>query len=62
MATQRCTLDGFVSAVKQCDGIGLGDLDALTTVLVKTINTLYRIIVLEPPRSTISGSASRRET
>ena len=51
--TPRCTLDGFVSAVHSSEGVRLGDLDALTTVLVKTINTLYRIIVLEPPRSTI---------
>ncbi len=51
--TPRCTLDGFVSAVQTSEGVRLGDLDALTTVLVKTLNTLYRIIVLEPPRSTI---------
>ena len=53
IATRRCTLDGFVSAVKGAEGVGMGDLDALTTVLVKTLNTLYRIIVLEPPHSTI---------
>ena len=53
LVTQRSTLDGFVSAVKSSEGVELGDLDALTTVVVKTLNTLYRIIVLEPPHSTI---------
>ena len=53
VTARRCTLDGFVSAVKRAEGVGLGELEALTTVLVKTLNTLYRIVVLEPPRSTI---------
>ncbi len=35
------------------DGIGLGELDALTTLLVKTLNSIYRIIVLEPPQPRI---------
>lgn len=52
-AASGCTLDGFAAAVARADGIGLRDLDALTTVLVRTLNTLYRVIILEPPRSTI---------
>ena len=51
--SHRCTLDGFVSAVTGAGGVGLADLDALTTLLVRTFNTLYRVIVLEPPRPTI---------
>lgn len=51
--SRRCTLDGFVATVRQSDGVGLGDLDALTTVMIKTLNTRYRVIVLEPPRAKI---------
>ncbi len=53
VVSRRCTLDGFVTAVTRSDGVGLAELDALTTVLVKTLNSLYRVIVLEPPRPTI---------
>ena len=47
------TLDGFVAAVTQADGVGLAELDPLTTVMVETLNTRYRVIVLEPPRPRI---------
>ena len=33
--------------------VGLGELDALTTLLVKTLNSLYRVVILEPPRPRI---------
>ena len=42
------TLDGFIEAVSKADGIGLTDLDAFTTVVVRTDNSLYQITILQP--------------
>ena len=50
---RRCTLDGFTAEVTRAKGVGLGELEALTTVLIRTLNSLYRIVVLEPPRPRI---------
>ena len=44
------TLDGFVEAVSRDDGLGLTDVDALTTLVVQTENSVYRITVLQPYR------------
>ena len=44
------TLDGFVEAVSQTDGIGLTDVDAFTTLVVQTDNSVYQITVLQPYR------------
>ena len=51
--TRQCTLDGFATEVALADGVGLHELDPLTTVIVKTLNSLYRVVVLEPPRPRI---------
>ena len=50
---RQCTLDGFTTEVALADGVGLGELEALSTLLIKTLNSLYRVIVLEPPRPRI---------
>ena len=42
------TLDGFIEAVSQADGIGMSDVNALTTLVVRTDNSVYRITVLTP--------------
>ncbi len=42
------TLDGVVKAVSQTDGIGLIDVDAFTTLVVRTDNSVYRITILQP--------------
>ena len=42
------TLDGVTAAVSQTDGIGLIDVDAFTTLVVRTDNSVYRITILEP--------------
>lgn len=47
---QHRTLDGFVEAVSQADGIGLTDVDAFTTLLVQTDNSVYQITILQPHR------------
>ncbi len=45
------TLDGFVEAVSQADGIGLADVDAFTMLVVRTDNSVYQFEL---------GPASRR--
>lgn len=53
MVPRRCTLDGFSCEVASANGVGLHELDAFTTLVVKTINSLYRVVVLDPPRPRI---------
>ena len=50
---RQCTLDGFAREVNTADGVGLAELDALTTLLIQTMNSSYRVVVLEPPRTRI---------
>ena len=47
-APRHRTLDGFVEAVSKADGIGLIDVDAFTTLVVRTDNSVYRITILKP--------------
>ena len=42
------TLDGVTTAASQVDGIGLVDVDAFTTLVVRTDNSVYRITILRP--------------
>ncbi len=42
------TLDGVVKAVSQTDGIGLIDVEAFATLVVRTDNSVYRITILRP--------------
>ena len=42
------TLDGVIKAASQADGIGLIDVDAFTTLVVRTDNSVYRITILTP--------------
>ena len=42
------TLDGFVEAVSQTSGVGLADVDAFSTLVVRTRNSVYRITILRP--------------
>ncbi len=50
---RECTLDGFTDEVARASGVALGELEALTTLVVTTLNSLYRVVVLEPPRTRI---------
>ncbi len=47
------TLDGVSKAVSQADGIGLIDVDAFTTLVVRTDNSVYRITILRPHASEV---------
>ncbi len=42
------TLDGFVEAVSTSQGVGLADVDAFSTLVVRTRNSVYRITILRP--------------
>ena len=42
------TLDAIVAAASQADGIALLDVDAFTTLVVRTDNSVYRITILTP--------------
>ena len=44
------SLDGFTEAVLQADGIGLTEVDAFTTLVVQTDNSVYQITILQPYR------------
>jgi hypothetical protein len=50
---KQCTLDGFVDAVSDRDGIALREVEALGTLLARTENSVYRIIPLEAGNSRI---------
>lgn len=43
------TLAGFMAAVGAVDGVEIRDLQALDTLIVRTRNSAYRIVVLRPP-------------
>ena len=42
------TLDGVIEAMSQTAGIKLIDVDAFTTLVVRTDNSIYRITILKP--------------
>ena len=48
VVSRHRTLDGVVAAVSQADGIELIDMDAFTTLVVRTDNSVYRITILRP--------------
>ncbi len=45
---RRRTVDGFIKAVSQADGISLIEVDAFATLVVRTDNSVYRITILKP--------------
>ncbi len=44
----RCTLDGFVEEISRTHGVGLADVDAFSTLVVRTRNSVYHITILRP--------------
>ena len=53
LVPRRCTLDGFTNEVARIEGVYLRDLDPISTLRVKTENTLYEITVSQPLRSAV---------
>jgi hypothetical protein len=45
IVARTATLDGFVSSTAAGDGVSLSDLEPLTTLVVATMNSRYRITV-----------------
>lgn len=56
---RRGTLDGFAEAVSRADGVGFADLDPITTLLVRTHHSRYRITVLRPPKTHVLVQGGR---
>jgi hypothetical protein len=52
-SARRGTLDGFVEAASRTHGLGITELAPLTTVFVRTQNSVYRLDVLDPPRRAV---------
>jgi hypothetical protein len=50
LVSRRRTLDGFVREVACTDGVELNRLDPITTLRVRTANSLYLITVVNPLR------------
>jgi hypothetical protein len=49
LVPRRCTLDGFATEVTQTEGIAIAELDPISTLHVRTENTLYEVTVPRPP-------------
>ena len=47
LVPKRCTLDGFADEISRNDGIDIHTAEPLVTLLVRTENSLYRIIPLQ---------------
>ncbi len=50
---RRCTLEGFAEEVSRVDGLSINELESISTLLIRTQNSLYRVIVLQPPDANI---------
>jgi hypothetical protein len=53
LVPSQCTLSGFVEDVGNTDGLRMCDIEPLATLLVRTENSVYRIIPLEAGSSRI---------
>ena len=52
---RAATLDGFVSATSEAGGVSLRDLEPLTTLLVRTCNSQYRIVTSQNTTVFVQG-------
>ena len=52
---RTATLDGFASETAGADGLFLSELEPLTTVVVRTRNSVYRIIISERTMVRVQG-------
>ena len=55
----RRTIDGFAREIAASEGIDIREVEPFTTLLVQTMNSLYRIIPLEAGRSRIMVQGGR---
>lgn len=54
-AHSESALDGFAADVSTTEGVNVSDLDPLTTLLVRTRHSLYRIIVWQARTVLVQG-------
>jgi len=50
---RRYTLDGFTVNAQTSDGIDVSQLEVLTTLMVTTSNTAYRVVILDPAENRV---------
>jgi hypothetical protein len=55
---RQSTLDGFADELSASEGVSLLDLEPLTTLLVRTWHSVYRIIVLQDTTVLVQGGTS----
>lgn len=55
LVPRAATLDGFAEACAAADGVHLRDLDPLTTLLVRTYNSCYRIVIAQQSAVFVQG-------
>jgi hypothetical protein len=51
------TLDGFTDAVTRADGLSFRDVEPLTTLIVRTRNSLYRIVTSGDGAALVQGGS-----
>lgn len=54
---RAATLDGFAALVADSEGVHLHHLPPFTTLLVRTINSLYRVFITPGPEVYVQGGA-----
>lgn len=53
---RAATLDSF-RGIENIEGVHLGHLPPLTTLLVRTVNSLYRVVITDGPEVYVQGGA-----
>ena len=59
---QPCTLDAFTEALAESEGVSLPDLEPLTTLVVQTCHSVYRMTVVHDTTVLLRGGAFPVET
>ena len=55
LVTRTATLDGFVDSAAGAEGVCVRDLEPLTTLLVRTCNSRYRIMISDDAAIFVQG-------
>lgn len=59
LVPQRATLDGFAKEVARMEGVDIRTVEPLVPLFVRTENSVYRILLLEPGQSKIMVQGGR---
>ncbi len=52
---RAATLDGFIASASATEGLNIRELDPLTTLIVRTLNSCYRIIITRDTSVLVQG-------